>query len=96
MDNGYVVPYNKTLMLCYNAHINVEWCNQSRSIKYFLYINKGSDCVTATVTHKTTNNSTAGEANENSLIPGENLHTAGEGQRGNTPGEEVGVDTAGE
>lgn len=43
-NNSAVVPYNKFLLLKYNAHINVEVCTSLKGVKYiYKYIYKGFD-----------------------------------------------------
>jgi hypothetical protein len=50
LDNRNVVPYNPFLIMKYQAHVNIEFCNKSNCIKYlFKYITKGVDRVTASL-----------------------------------------------
>lgn len=44
IDNRWIVPYSPLLSKTFGAHINVEYCNSVKSIKYICkYVNKGSD-----------------------------------------------------
>lgn len=44
IDNRWIVPYSPLLSKTFQAHINVEYCNSVKSIKYICkYVNKGSD-----------------------------------------------------
>lgn len=53
LDNRWVVPYNPVLLRTFKAHINVEYCNSVKSIKYICkYVNKGSDQATFAIENK--------------------------------------------
>ena len=47
IDNKWVMPYCLLLSRIFQAHINVEYCNSVKSIKYICkYVNKGNDQAT--------------------------------------------------
>jgi len=53
LGNANVVSYSPLLLMCYQAHVNTEYCNISNSIKYlFKYVNKGPDRATIKITDK--------------------------------------------
>jgi hypothetical protein len=42
LDNRWVVPFNHSLLMLYNCHINVEICSSIKTVKYlYKYIYKG-------------------------------------------------------
>lgn len=44
VDNSWVVPHSPLLCRMFDSHINVEFCNSVKSIKYILkYVYKGTD-----------------------------------------------------
>ncbi|GJZ24604.1 DNA helicase [Tanacetum coccineum] len=56
LDNHYVVPYNRDLLMTFYSHINVEYCRWTMIIKYlFKYISKGTDRIDARISRTKTN-----------------------------------------
>jgi len=56
LDNRWVVPHNVYLSTKYDAHINVEVCNNIPPIKYlFKYVYKGHNCATIEISHQSDN-----------------------------------------
>ena len=53
LGNANVVPYSPILLMRYQAHVNIEYCNKFNSIKYlFKYVNKGPNRATIKITDK--------------------------------------------
>ena len=53
IDNRWIVPHCPLLLKTFNAHINVEYCNSVKSIKYVLkYVHKGSDAAVFRLEHE--------------------------------------------
>jgi hypothetical protein len=56
LDNCWVVPHNVYLSTKYDAHINVEVCNNIRATKYlFKYVYKGHDHATVEISCQSDN-----------------------------------------
>ncbi|XP_074351613.1 uncharacterized protein LOC141690737 [Apium graveolens] len=69
LDNQYVVPYNRDLLVRFHCHINLEVCNSSRSLKYlFKYCLKGHNMTTMILRKKQQGN----EASTSSSKPKSN------------------------
>jgi hypothetical protein len=56
LDNRWVIPHNVYLSTKFDAHINVEVCNNIRAIKYlFKYVHKGHDSAIVEISRQSDN-----------------------------------------
>jgi hypothetical protein len=50
LDNKWVIPFNPSLLMLYNCHINAEICSSINAVKYlYKYIYKGPDGASCSV-----------------------------------------------
>jgi hypothetical protein len=57
IDNRWVVPFLPLLSKMFEAHIDMEYCNSMKSIKYVCkYVNKGSEMAVFGISNERTNN----------------------------------------
>lgn len=62
LDNRWVVPYNRDLLVKYQCHMNIEICSHARSLKYlFKYCLKGHDRATVEIRRKRCNRTLSAE-----------------------------------
>ncbi|XP_074324215.1 uncharacterized protein LOC141661129 [Apium graveolens] len=62
LDNQWVVPYNRELLIKYQCHINIEVCCHARSLKYlFKYCLKGHDRAIVEIKGNVQNDGTVNE-----------------------------------
>ncbi|XP_074379518.1 uncharacterized protein LOC141720795 isoform X1 [Apium graveolens] len=62
LDNQWVVPYNRDLLVRYQCHINIEICKNGRCMKYlFKYCLKGHDRATVMVQSEKRNDQQSSE-----------------------------------
>ncbi|XP_074352245.1 uncharacterized protein LOC141691400 [Apium graveolens] len=60
LDNAFVVPYNRDLLVKYQCHMNMEICCHTKSLKYlFKYCLKGHDRATIEITNQRNKNNDA-------------------------------------
>jgi hypothetical protein len=72
-----VVPHNVYLSIEYDAHINIEVCNDIRVVKYlFKYIYKGHDNVTVDISRHSDNATERNVVEANEIFKNLNCHYA--------------------
>jgi hypothetical protein len=75
LDNRWVLPHNVYLLTKYDAHINVEVCNNIRAVKYlFKYVYKGHDRAIVEISRQSDNANKGNVVKTDEIIKYLNYH----------------------